>query len=61
MPDIRVMTPRTDVFANCDRLRDEVARAKREEQTVAAMAALMAHIDLVVAERLLQDSNCQFC
>ena len=51
VPDIRVMTPCTDVCANCDRLRDEVARARREEQTVAAMAALTAHIDLVDAER----------
>ena len=43
VPDVRVMTPRTDVCANCDRLRGEVARAKTEEQTVAAMAALTAH------------------
>ena len=28
VPDVRVMTPRTDVCANCDRLRGEVARAK---------------------------------
>ena len=43
VPDVRVMTPSTDVCANCDRLRGEVARAKTEEQTVAAMAALTAH------------------
>ena len=43
VPDVRVMTPRTDVCANCDRLRGEVARAKTEEQTVATMAALTAH------------------
>ena len=37
------MTPRTDVCANCDRLRGVVARAKTEEQMVATMAALTAH------------------
>ena len=51
VPDIRVMKRRTDVCAACDRLRENVSRARTEEQTTKSMADLKTHLDQANSER----------
>ena len=50
-PHIKVMKPRTDVCAICEKLRDKIRVARTEEDTDSRVKALQTHIALAQEER----------
>ena len=50
-PHIKVMKPRTDVCAVCEKHREKIRLAKTEEETDAAVRALQAHLSVSQEER----------
>ena len=57
VPDVRIMKPRTDVCAHCDRLRQNISRARSEEDTAAAMKKLAEHLEQADEERQYYQSS----
>ena len=51
MPHVRFMTPRTDVCAVCEDMRQNIQSALTEEEKVSAMAKFQQHIENAQDER----------
>ena len=50
-PHVKVMKPRTDVCAKCDKLRDKIRVSRTEEETDSSVKALHLHVTAAQEER----------
>ena len=59
MPHVRFMTPRTDVCAVCEDMRQNVQSAVTEEEKVLAMGSFQQHIENTQDEHSFNHDYCK--